>query len=177
MAIERDRLIREFQRDRLRLIAYIRSLVGDADLTEDIFQEVTVVILQKADEFEAGRDLQAWCRGIARNVVLREREHSRRLRSFEGDRLIELVDIAFAENSRGDGLENRRSLLRACMTMLAAPSREILHLRYDAGLSLRQAAQKLGRSEAAAQVALSRVRKWLVDCVERRATTGAGVSP
>ncbi len=38
MASEKDRLIREFQRDRLRLIAYIRSLVGDADLTEDLFQ-------------------------------------------------------------------------------------------------------------------------------------------
>src|SRR5436853_3554058 len=86
MAVERDRLIREFQRDRLRLIAYIRALVGDPDLTEDIFQEVSVIVLQKADEFTPGRDLQSWCRGIARNVVLREREKSRRLRTFEGDR-------------------------------------------------------------------------------------------
>src|SRR5436189_201499 len=32
MAVERDSLIREFQRDRLRLIAYIRALTGDAAL-------------------------------------------------------------------------------------------------------------------------------------------------
>ena len=72
-------------------------------------------------------------------------------------------------------LEGRRSLLRSCLRMLAAPSRELVQLRYDSGLSLRALALKLGRSEAAVQVALSRVRKWLLDYVERRAQTGAEV--
>ena len=169
MAVERDRLIREFQRDRLRLIAYIRALAGDADLTEDIFQEVSVIVLQKADEFTEGRDLQAWCRGIARNVVLREREKSKRLRTFQDDRILELVDAAFSERPAGDALEGRHSLLRACLRMLAAPSRELLQLRYDSGLSLREVALKLRRTEPAVQVALSRVRKWLQECVEKRA--------
>src|SRR5262245_51907834 len=169
MAAERDGLIREFQRDRLRLIAYIRALTGDADLTEDIFQEVSVIVLQKAEEFAAGRDLQAWCRGIARNVVLREREKSKRLRTFEGDRILELVDAAFAERAAADPLESRHSLLRGCLRNLAAPSRELLQLRYDSNLSLREVAHKLRRTEPAVQVALSRVRKWLQDCVEKRA--------
>src|SRR5258708_33811558 len=99
MAVERDRLIREFQRDRLRLIAYIRSLVGDADLTEDVFQEVSVVVLQKAEEFAEGGDLQPWCRGIARNLILREREKSRPLRRFADLRSAELVDAAVLRNS------------------------------------------------------------------------------
>src|SRR5258708_22460391 len=131
MAVERDRLIREFQRDRLRLIAYVRSLVGDADLTEDIFQEVSVVVLQKAEEFATGSDLQAWCRGIARNVVLREREKSRRLRPFEDDRVLELIDVAFAENAGRELLDARRSLLRKCMEKVATPSRALLELRYQ----------------------------------------------
>ena len=177
MTSDRDRLIRDFQRDRLRLIAYIRSLVGDPDRTEDIFQEVSVVVLQKAEQFVEGRDLQSWCRGIARNVILREREKSRRLRSFEGDRLVELVDAAFTENAGRELLENRRSLLRQCLQMLARPSQELLQLRYHASLSLREVAQKLGRSEAAIQVALSRVRKWLTECVERRGLGGAEASP
>lgn len=173
MAVERDRLIREFQRDRLRLIAYIRSLVGDADLTEDVFQEVSVVVLQKAEEFAEGGDLQAWCRGIARNLVLREREKSRRLRAFEDLRIVELVDAAFSENAGRELMDSRRNLLRKCMERLASPSRELLNLRYHAGLSLRQVSQKLGRTEAAVQVGLSRLRKWLSDCVERRAEPGA----
>jgi RNA polymerase sigma-70 factor len=173
MAVERDGLIREFQRGRLRLIAYIRSLVGDADLTEDLFQEVSVVVLQKAADFSEGGDLQAWCRGIARNLILREREKSKRLRAFEDTRLLELVDAAFVENAGRELLDSRRSLLRQCMERLAVPSRELLDLRYHTGLSLRQVAQKMGRTEAAVQVGLSRLRKWLTDCVERRAEPGS----
>ena len=69
----------------------------------------------------------------------------------------------------------RHSLLRACMQMLAAPSRDLLQLRYDAGLSLRQVALKLDRTESAVQVGLSRVRKWLMECVARRASPGEGL--
>jgi RNA polymerase sigma-70 factor (ECF subfamily) len=170
--MERDRLIREFQKDRFRLIGYLRSLVGDADLTEDLFQEVTVVVLQKAAEFEEGRDLQAWCRGIARNLVLREREKSSRLRVFEGDRILDLVDAAYAEQSGDDPVEAQRTLLRRCMEMLGARPRELLTLRYGSGLSLREISARLDRTEGAVQVALSRIRKWLGDCVSRRGEAG-----
>lgn len=173
MGAEREQVIREFQRDRARLIAFIRSLVGDPDLTEDIFQEVSVVVLQKAEEFIPGRDLQAWCRGIARNIVLRERESARRLRTFEDNRIIELVDAAFSESAGRDLIDSRRSQLRQCMDLLAAPSRELLQLRYGAGLSLRETGERLNRSGPAVQVALSRVRKWLMDCVQKRAAAEA----
>ena len=54
------------------------------------------------------------------------------------------------------------------MGHLAEGSREILDLRYRNGLSLRAIAMKMERTEGAVQVALSRVRKWLADCVQRR---------
>ncbi|HEX7899746.1 MAG TPA: sigma-70 family RNA polymerase sigma factor [Planctomycetota bacterium] len=167
--IDRDSLIRSFQADRFRLIAYIRALVGDPELTEEIFQEVSVVVLQKIEAFDPSKDLQAWCRGIARNLVLRERERSRRLRIFDSDQIIDLVDAAFEEKARvDDTVDAQRSLLRRCMGHLADSSREILDLRYRNGLSLRAIAGKMERTEGAVQVALSRVRKWLAECVQRR---------
>jgi RNA polymerase sigma-70 factor (ECF subfamily) len=170
---QKEDLIRRFQAERFRLIAYIRSFVGDADLTEDIFQQVSVVVLQKADEFIPGRDLQAWCRGIARNVIQRERQKARRLRVFEGDRILDLVDRAFEESARSDLAEARSSLMRECLDLLAGHARELVSLRYSTGLSLRQIAGKLEKSEPAVQVALSRVRKWLTDCVQRRGSEAA----
>lgn len=167
--IDRDSLIRSFQADRFRLIAYIRALVGDPELTEELFQEVSVVVLQKIEAFDPSKDLQAWCRGIARNLVLRERERSRRLRIFDSEQIIDLVDAAFEEKARADDpVDAQRSLLRRCMGHLAEGSRELLDLRYRSGLSLRAIAGKLERTEGAVQVALSRVRKWLADCVQRR---------
>lgn len=173
MGMEREQLIREFQRDRHFLLGYLRSLVGDPGLAEDLFQEVSVVVLQKADQFEAGRDLQAWCRGIARNLALRHRHESTRLKYFADDRILELVDAAFAENAGREIWDPRRTHLRKCIDSLAAPSRELVHLRYETGLSLRGVASRMSRTEAAVQVALSRVRKWLSDCIARRAA-GAG---
>lgn len=174
--MDRDRLIREFQRDRFRLIGYIRSLVGDADLTEDLFQEVTVVVLQKSAEFEEGKDLQAWCRGIARNLILREREKSARLRVFEGGRILDLVDAAYAEQPGEDSVEAQRTLLRRCLELLGDRPRELLTLRYSSGLSLREISARLDRTEGAVQVALSRVRKWLGECVARRGEAGPEVA-
>ena len=140
---------------------------------QEIFQEVSVVVLQKIDEFDAGRDLQAWCRGIARNLVLRERDRSRRLKIFENDAIVDLVDAAFEERAPEDLVEAKRSLLRRCLGTLAGTSRELLDLRYQKGLSLREIAGQLDRKEGAIQVALSRVRKWLADCVQRRGQGGS----
>ena len=168
MPTDRDSLIRAFQAERFRLIAYIRALVGDVDLSEEIFQEVSVVVLQKIESFDTARDLQPWCRGIARNMILRERERSRRLKVFANDAIVDLVDAAFDERREAGNLDAQRSLLRRCMGNLARTSRELLELRYQAGLSLRDIAGRLERNEGAVQVALSRIRKWLADCVQRR---------
>ena len=175
--MDRNSLIRAFQADRFRLIAYIRALVGDVDLSEEIFQEVSVVVLQKIDSFDTRRELQPWCRGIARNMILRERERSRRLKVFANDDIVDLVDAAFEERKEEGSLDDHRSLLRRCVGSLAATSREILELRYQAGLSLRDIAGRLDRSEGAVQVALSRIRKWLGDCIQRRGQAGMELSP
>jgi RNA polymerase sigma-70 factor (ECF subfamily) len=175
MPLPRDELIRNFQRDRRRLIAYIRSLVGDPDLTEDIFQEVTVVVLNKADEFDPQYDLQAWCRGIARNIIKRERTRSRRLPVFKDDAIVELVDKAFEEHAEQGFADSRRSVLRQCMQFLTPANKELLEQRYTGGLSLRELAGKLQRSELAVQVALSRLRKALTECVQRRGEGSAGL--
>lgn len=157
----------------MRLIAYIRAIVGDPDLTEDIFQEVTVIVLGKAAEYDPQFDLQSWCRGIARNVIKRERSKSRRLAAFEDDQLLTLVDKAFEENREQELVDSRSSLLRQCMQKLSPNNRELLGLRYVSGLKLRQVAEKLSRSELSVQVALSRVRKALGDCVQRKGDGGA----
>jgi len=167
MGTGRDLIIREFQRDRWLLLAYIRALVGDPGRSEDIFQSVSVVVLQKAEEFIPGTDLQAWCRGIARNLILRERRLAHSLRSFEGDRILDRIDQAFAEYDQSDLLEERRDQMRECMSRLSPGSRELIELRYVTGLTLKQLSLRLRRTEGSIQVALSRIRKWLGECVER----------
>ena len=170
MSNPHEGLIRNFQRDRLRLVAYIRSLVGDPDLAEDIFQETAVVVLKKTESFDPNRDVGAWCRGIARNLILRQRERSRRLVPFTDERMEQLVDTAFEENRGREFLESRLARLRSCLKQLPARGREVLELRYVSSLTLKELASRMKQTDGAVQVKLSRLRQVLADCITRRTT-------
>lgn len=163
----RSGVIRGLQTGRLRLLAYVRSLVGDVELAEDIFQEVSVIALEKAESFDPDRDLGAWLRGIARNLVRRTRSTSRRQIPFPGERFAELVDTAFQENRRLEMMDEKLTLLRRCMNKLASGVREMLRMRYACGMTFEAIAERSGRSHGAVQVALSRTRRAIAECVER----------
>lgn len=173
MDAEREELIRQFQRDRLRLLAYLRTLVGDPNQAEDLFQEVSVVVLEQAERFERGRDLQAWCRGIARNLARRARVAAQREAALGGE-LGELVERAFAENAERELADRRLDWLRECLARLAPAAQRLVDLRYRDGLKLRQIGTALDRTEGAVQVALSRVRQGLAECLRRRAARAEG---
>jgi len=168
MRARHEDIFREFQRGRLHLIAYIRSLVGDSDRAEDLFQEVSVAFLQKLETKDPIRDVAAWSRGTARHLVYRERTRAKRVQPFATDRIADLVDLAFQEHQdRHDTTEERHSFLARCMQTLAPTARQLLDLRYVSGMSLRELGEHLNRTEGAVQVALSRIRRALLECIRR----------
>jgi len=164
-----ERIVRDFQKHRQALLSYIRALTCNSDTADDIIQEMSVVVLRKANAGERPDDLPAWCRGIARNLLLRERKDSRRLIYFGDDNWIALVDRAFEEN-QGASDELRRGRLRNCIDKLGAQARELLDLRYTHSLKLKDIAERLKRTELAVQVSLSRLRKSLRSCIERNSS-------
>lgn len=161
-----ERIVRDFQKHRQPLLSYVRALTCNSDAAEDIIQEMSVIVLRKANAGERPDDLPAWCRGIARNLLLRERRDAKRLIYFGDDNWIALVDRAFEEN-QGAPDELRRGRLRDCIEKLGAQARELINLRYTHSLKLKDIAGRLQRTELAVQVSLSRLRKSLRSCVER----------
>src|SRR4051794_38234188 len=79
MDTEVERIVREFQKQRQHLLCYIRALTCDADRAEDFIQEISVIVLRMANAGERPDNLPAWCRGIARNLLLHEQRDRRRL--------------------------------------------------------------------------------------------------
>jgi RNA polymerase sigma-70 factor, ECF subfamily len=167
MDSRREQFFRQFQRDRTRLIAYIRAITGNWDLAEDIFQEVSLVLLDKVDKLELEGDFHAWCRSVARNIACRERSKSKRLKAIRDDTVLDLIDNAFADSEREQQQDFRREQLRVCMQKLSPQNLQLVSMRYLSELSLKDLAAKLNRSEGAVQVALSRVRKAILECVQR----------
>jgi RNA polymerase sigma-70 factor, ECF subfamily len=158
--------LRQLLAYREQLLAYIRTIAGP-DLAEDIFQQVTVVLLQQQDTLSAEGDFHAWCRSVARNLAWRERTRSRRLRAIKDEQLLDLVDEALSELPSREDLNHRKTLLTKCTEKLSEANRQLLAARYTQGMSLRELSASLNRPEGSLQVTLFRIRKALQECMQR----------
>jgi RNA polymerase sigma-70 factor (ECF subfamily) len=157
-------------RHRHSLLAFIHGLVADPHASEDLFQEVSLVVVQKASEFEEGTNFPAWARSILRNKI---REHLRRRQGVLIDEaLLDELDRDFRAVEEGLDPDGRREALRRCLGTLADRVRQAIVLRYDEGLSMGEIAARVGQTPAAVNSLLQRAREALRDCVERGLAAG-----
>jgi RNA polymerase sigma-70 factor (ECF subfamily) len=160
---QRKRFLELFLAHRDRLYAFIRVMVRDPDLTEDMLQEVSLVLWEKLDTFQDGTSFAAWSRQVALNKIRNER---RRLAKAPLP-LSEDASAALAEafdRLDDDGDEWTRAL-RRCMERLSPQVRSVLELRYFTGMGLEDIAKKLGRTAAGVNSGLCKARKFLEGCV------------
>ena len=151
---------------RHEVLAYLYSALPDYHAVEDLFQEVCLVVVQKAGDFQDGSNFAAWARTIARNK-LREQ-----LRKRSGvlldDAFFDSLDRAFEEARAVWDPDPRKEALRLCLSELQEGAKQIVSLRYDEGLDPSAIAGRLGKSRIAVNSLLQRVREILKECVERR---------
>jgi RNA polymerase sigma-70 factor (ECF subfamily) len=166
----REQLLREFTRIRAAVLGYLRSIVRDPHLAEDIFQEIYIVIMRKASEFDPKRaPFKAWVRGIAYNLAQNALRKEKYIHLMPAPELMEAIHTAY-ENSdeEADAMSEKLHSLITCLKQIGKVSRDILDLRYRTGASLKTIAQKMGRSPGAVQVALSRIRASLLECIQKQ---------
>lgn len=167
-----DDLIRRFTAMRASVLGYLRVVVRDPHLAEDLFQETSLVVLRKIGEFDPAGDLSAWVRAIALNLARNALRKERYLHLAPSPELLAAIERAHA--GPGGEVDGRLEPLGECLERVEARQRHLLDLRYRRGASLREIAGRTGRSEGAVQVALSRLRQFLLKCVEQRRRIGHG---
>src|SRR5262245_43829210 len=162
-AESRKRLMALMTRHQRRIYSYIYTLVPSRPDADDILQDTSLVICEKFDEFEPGTDFVAWACQIAYWRVRYSRQNFARAKViFSQDVLDAVAATAAGMNVE---LDARHEALSQCLQKLNPRDREFLLTRYEAGCGVREAAQRSGRSMAAAYKALTRIRKLLLDCV------------
>lgn len=152
-----------------RIKLFLHALLRDADLAEDLFQEVFITAIDKAADFQEGTDFLAWVRAIARNKVLdalrRERRRSRRQVLLQPATLDALAAAAPVVDIDWDPY---RLALRRCLAELPRRLREFLRLRYADDLSPAAIASAQRVSANVVSVTLHRGRQALQGCIRRR---------
>ena len=148
------------------LLAYLYGVLPDTHVAEDLFQEVCVVAVQKAAEFQDGTNFVAWARAIARNKM---REQLRRRSGIAvDDAFFESIESSFDAVRGTLDADARKEALRHCLGEIQDRARQLLVWRYEEGLSAAGIASHSGQRRASVNSLLQRVREILRDCVERR---------
>jgi len=162
----REEFIKLFTRYQRRVFLFILSQVPSPMDAEEIHQEANVIIWRKFDRFELGTNFLAWACQIANYEVLKYRERQRRDRHLFSDEFVRQVASDVIEQA--DELEQRRQHLAVCLSKLRSNDRELIQQRYSAGESGKSVAELIGRPINSVYQSLSRIRRTLLECVNRQ---------
>jgi RNA polymerase sigma-70 factor, ECF subfamily len=150
---ESDSFAALYERTFDRVYAYVASLLGDRAAAEDVTAQAFERAYRKRAGYRARRgSMEAWLFGIARNAALDELRRRGRRATLEA----EPPDGAAPSADDHAELALRRELVRAAMTALAGHERDLLSLKFSAGLTNAEIARVLGTSETNAGTRLHR---------------------
>ena len=140
------------------VFAYVATLLGDRAAAEDVTALAFERAYRRRATFDRRRgEERGWLFGIARNAALDELRRRRRVATLWSE------PGAEDELSVDDGAEVslRRTAVRAALAALPAREREIVALKFHAGLRNTEIAGVLGVSESAAGTLLYRAMQKL----------------
>lgn len=163
---QREQFVRSMTDCQSLLYAYIYSLVGDANQAQDILQETNIVLWRRCDELCQASDFAGLARRMAYYQVLASRRDQKRDRLLFSD--VVVAQLAEGIDARVDEMDQRQEALRRCLDELVPRQRELICQRYRNGMTTAELARKVGRSPGALDVAIHRIRKLLLGCIQRR---------
>ncbi len=150
-----DALYRECRDD---LFAYVAGLLRDRSAAEDVTAAAFERAYRKRRSFDPRRGTRrGWLFGIARNAALDELRRRNRIAELVTDP----EDLGAPGPEEGAEIALRRAALRQAMGALDARERELVALKFFAGLSNLEIAQVIGTSESNAGTKLHRTMSKL----------------
>jgi len=146
-----------------KIARYIYTRIGDKSESEDLASEVFFKALKSIKTYrDTGPPMQAWLFKIAHNLVVDHLRKVSRIKTVPID-MVEIVDDNDPVNTVEKKIEMEK--VSAAMIHLTEEQREVLRLRFFGGLTSREAADVLTKSDGAVRemqrAALEKLRQLL----------------
>lgn len=171
MPVQSDVIVRVLMQQRAELIGYAWLVVGDPDLAEDVFQEVSVAVIRKADEINDEDHLAGWLYQAIRLQGLKvRRDRGRHAQLLSPDVLEVLADSRADHESESA----QQVVLRECVNRLQGVTRSILEQRYGQNLKPADIAKSTGKNIQTIYKTITRAHSALRDCVKERLASQGG---
>ena len=148
-----------------RVYAYVASLLRDRSAAEEVTAQAFERAWRKRSTYHPARgSAEAWLFGIARHAALDELRRLKRRATLEG----EPADLYATEPEDHANAVVRRETVRAALAELEPRDRDLVALKFHAGLSNAEIARVLELSESNVGTKLHRtMEKLRRACVER----------
>lgn len=148
-----------YQRHAHLLLAYIRPRVSSKEDAEDLLVEVFLIAMRSEVPLRLSESEQlTWLRHVAHNKIIDRYRHIGRLPAFSS--LDEVAETLFADDEltpESQALRNGDyAQLRNYLASLPQFHQEVLWLRFAKGLSTKEIARRLAKSDNAIRMLLSR---------------------
>ncbi len=149
---------------------FIRALVRDRHLADDVLQETFLTVARKAADFEPGTNFPRWACAIARLKVMEAHRREKGNLLFLSEEAIEALSAAEEVPVQ----DQRADLLEGCIAELPPSMKRSVELRYVGDHKPAEIARIIGWSAEAVYVTLSRARALLRQCLERKTLESNG---
>ncbi|HEX2467338.1 MAG TPA: sigma-70 family RNA polymerase sigma factor [Solirubrobacterales bacterium] len=152
-----------YERYASNVFSYVRTIVHDEHEAEDVTQHVFTKLLTRIDSYEERSvPFAAWLLRIARNCAI---DHVR------SNRAICCEDVAAVDRRAYDEIAaDRRHAIEEALRSLPDGQRRVVVLRHVIGLSPREIATQMGKTEGAVHTLHHRARRSLRRELVRRDT-------
>jgi len=161
-----EEFLRLFFRHEPDVRAFVRSVVRDPGVRDDLVQEVALACWRNFSRYDSSRSFGAWARGIAANKVLDYWKQSQRQPVAFTPQGIDAILGGY--NRTEEDAPIQIDALRKCMKDLPDRSRQLLVYRYEQSLKAEGIAKRVKSTRDAVYKALARLRTALADCIRRK---------
>lgn len=168
----RDEFVRLLNENQSRLFGFLYSHVLNMADAEDLFQQVAMVLWTKFDQFEAGTDFGAWGMRVADYSIKNFLRGKRRSKVCFSDEVMQRIVDQHAAMPV-EQVTRRTSALRGCLKKLRRQDMSLLEKCYGTDTPIKEVAASEGRTPGALYTSLNRIRRVLLECVQRTLNTEA----
>lgn len=168
--LDEPTIVRILLRDRIRILSYLDSILGDAQLAEDCFQDVCASAVAKNERFEDETHVLRWALRVGRNKSVDLARRRTRQPMVLDEEVLEALQVQWFDNPwLASGAQAEQvDLLRQCLESLTENSRRVVDLRYVDGMKTGRIAELLERKVESVYRTLVRAHVALRECMERK---------
>ncbi len=150
------------------LMVFLRAVVYDRSLVDDVFQETMMVAWRRLADFDKSRSFGAWLRGIGSRVAM-DMAGRRRMAIVDPTILAEIEQhSACFDGDHALSFQSRMSAVDECLERLPDMYAEVIRMVYRTDSPVRAVATTLHSNEESIKKRLQRARAMLGECLQRK---------